>query len=117
MKSLSAGQLMEKAIKGEALTTSEALAVYGNEKNWEQDHMTKKCRWVWKGPVICAYELGQRESTVFINNDYDIAKGSVINGDGSVIWFKCVCGKANILNGFKYCPDCGKTIIWGKKFK
>ena len=105
MKSLSAGQLMEKAIKGEALTASEALAIYGNEKNWEQDNSTKKCRWVWKGPVICAFELGQRESTVFINSDYDNVKGD---------WFKCVCGKANILNGFKYCPDCGRTIIWDR---
>lgn len=53
--------LMKKAATGEKITIEEALKTYADPKNWETIVVDPKkgCHWVWKGPVICAYELAE----------------------------------------------------------
>ena len=60
--SLTAGELMRKAINGENVTVEEALEVYADPNNWEtvtEKDVSKGCHWKWKGPVICGYELAR----------------------------------------------------------
>ncbi len=60
VKSKTGGEIVVGAIAGKDLTVKEVLALYADPDNWKMDHFTGKCRWVWDGPVICAYETAMR---------------------------------------------------------
>ena len=43
------------------ISSVRVLATYANPKNWEKGYNGKdgSCQWIWKGPVICAFELAE----------------------------------------------------------
>ena len=56
-------ELVLKMLNGEHIDPIDALSVYANPENWgglyypnPREHGMSKI-WVWKGPVICAYDL------------------------------------------------------------
>lgn len=58
MKAYTSEDLMRLAMNGEKIDPLRVSATYANPKNWGQMHdPSYGCRWYWKGPVICAYEL------------------------------------------------------------
>jgi transcriptional regulator with XRE-family HTH domain len=61
VRSLKAGDLIQRAISGTGLTDEEVLALYGDPHNWVQDYRLGRCRWMWNGSVICAYEAAKRQ--------------------------------------------------------
>ena len=56
-KSLSASDIVKVALNGGNISMDDALSTYANPENWGHVYDEKGCHWVWKGPVICAYEL------------------------------------------------------------
>lgn len=62
-------ELVKRIFNGEGVDPRDALSVYANPENWggyypdPRKHNVGKV-WVWKGPVICAYDLA---STVLQN--------------------------------------------------
>jgi len=59
VKPLTSGDLIKIAVDGGEIPIDRALATYGDPDNWGQINDESGCHWVWKGPVICGYELGE----------------------------------------------------------
>ena len=50
--------LMHLAVNGEKIDPLRVAATYASPKNWgRMEDPSYGCRWYWKGPVICAFEL------------------------------------------------------------
>ncbi len=61
MDSLTSGEIIQRALSGKRLTKDEILELYADAVNWVQDYNgpNGSCRWIWKGPVFCAYEAAR----------------------------------------------------------
>ena len=51
-------ELFALAVAGEKIDPMRVVATYADPKNWgKMNDPSYGCRWYWKGPVICAFEL------------------------------------------------------------
>lgn len=70
-QSLSVHDLMIRALDGEPVTKDETLAIYADPSNWSKETVKDEdgrpyCAWVWRGPVICAYEAAKRALGILV---------------------------------------------------
>ena len=60
-KAMTASEIRERFLNGGHLNKEEALALYADKNNWQTEvSQPSGCNWwIWKGPIICAYEIAE----------------------------------------------------------